>query len=64
VFFPLIGIAEALFYTLIGCFDCRNQDQKKKKEKKFSTFEDILALANDSPCSFLKSFIIVCLLSK
>ncbi|WJX86386.1 Calcineurin B-like protein 10 [Trifolium repens] len=49
VFFPLIGIAEALFYTLIGCFDCRNQDQKKKKEKKFSTFEDILALANDSP---------------
>ncbi|CAJ2663652.1 unnamed protein product [Trifolium pratense] len=48
VFFPLIGIAEALIYTLAGCFDCRNQDQKKNKNK-FSTFEDILALANDSP---------------
>ncbi|XP_045787855.1 calcineurin B-like protein 10 isoform X2 [Trifolium pratense] len=48
VFFPLIGIAEALIYTLTSCFDCRNQDQKKNKNK-FSTFEDILALANDSP---------------
>ncbi|GAU27425.1 hypothetical protein TSUD_356610, partial [Trifolium subterraneum] len=50
VFFPLIAIAETLIYTLTGCFNCNNHDQKKKKEKKkFSTFEDILALANDSP---------------
>lgn len=51
VFIPLIGIAEALFYSLAGCFDFRSSEQKKKeKEKKmFSTFDEILALANDSP---------------
>nr|AFK42823.1 unknown [Medicago truncatula] len=48
---PLIGIAEALFCSLAGCFDFRSSELKKKeKEKKmFSTFQEILALANDSP---------------
>lgn len=48
---PLIGLAEALFCSLAGCFDFRSSKLKKKeKEKKmFSTFQEILALANDSP---------------
>lgn len=54
VFIPVIGIAEALFYGLASCFSFRSSEHKRKKEKKFSsTFEDILALANESPCLFL-----------
>ncbi|XP_058750316.1 calcineurin B-like protein 9 [Vicia villosa] len=49
VFIPLIGIAEALFYGLTSCFSFRSLEQKKKEKKFSSTFEDILALANDSP---------------
>ncbi|XP_004510367.1 calcineurin B-like protein 10 isoform X2 [Cicer arietinum] len=50
VFIPLIGIAETLFYSLAGCFDFRSSEQKQK-EKFSSTFDDFLALANDSPFS-------------
>lgn len=64
---PLIGLAEALFCSLAGCFDFRSSKLKKKeKEKKmFSTFQEILALANDSPCSFLHSLssFFVCLVN-
>ncbi|XP_027334748.1 calcineurin B-like protein 10 isoform X2 [Abrus precatorius] len=45
VFIPLIGIAEALFYTFAGCFDFN----PKKKKKPSPTFNDILTLAKDSP---------------
>ncbi|CAK8560335.1 unnamed protein product [Lathyrus sativus] len=49
VFIPLIGIAEALFYGLTSCFSFRSLELKKKEKKFSSTFDDILALANDSP---------------
>ncbi|KAL5062769.1 hypothetical protein RYX36_024506 [Vicia faba] len=49
VFVPVIAIAEALFYGLTSCFSFRSSEQKKKEKKFSSTFEDILALANDSP---------------
>ncbi|KAJ1420297.1 EF-Hand 1, calcium-binding site [Sesbania bispinosa] len=45
VFIPLIGIVEALFFGLAGCFDFH----RPKKKKISSTFDDILALAKDSP---------------
>ncbi|TKY64377.1 Calcineurin B protein 10 [Spatholobus suberectus] len=45
VFIPLIGIVEAIVYSLTGCFDV----QSPKKKKPSSTFDDILTLAKDSP---------------
>ncbi|XP_061374629.1 calcineurin B-like protein 10 [Gastrolobium bilobum] len=45
VFIPLIAIAEALFFSLSGCFDF----YRPKKKIYSSTFDDIINLAKDSP---------------
>ncbi|WVZ21825.1 hypothetical protein V8G54_000369 [Vigna mungo] len=50
VFIPLIGLVEALVFSLAGCFDFHSPAKKKKPSS--TTFEDILALAKGSPCSF------------
>ncbi|KAL9304375.1 hypothetical protein ACSQ67_021638 [Phaseolus vulgaris] len=47
---PLIGIVEALVFSLTGCFDFHSPAKNKKPSS--ATFNDILALAKDSPCSF------------
>lgn len=49
VFIPFIGIVEALVFTFASCFDFQSP---KKNKKHSSTFDDILTLAEDSPCSF------------
>ncbi|MED6217519.1 Calcineurin B-like protein 10 [Stylosanthes scabra] len=45
---PLIGIVEALFFSLAGCFDFHG-DRRTKKNQLPSSFDDILTLAKDSP---------------
>ncbi|KAL1339067.1 hypothetical protein AAHE18_U005700 [Arachis hypogaea] len=45
---PLIGIVEALFLSLAGCFDFHGDKQSKKNQIP-SSFDDILRLAKDSP---------------
>ena len=59
VFIPFIGIVEALVFTFTSCFDFQSPRNKKKHS---STFDDILTLAEDSPCSlfFLLHFIFRC----
>ncbi|KAK7381747.1 hypothetical protein VNO80_00294 [Phaseolus coccineus] len=44
---PLIGLVEALVFSLAGCFDFHSPAKKKKPSS--ATFNDILALAKDSP---------------
>ncbi|XP_068477726.1 calcineurin B-like protein 10 isoform X3 [Phaseolus vulgaris] len=44
---PLIGIVEALVFSLTGCFDFHSPAKNKKPSS--ATFNDILALAKDSP---------------
>ncbi|QCE02264.1 calcineurin B-like protein 10 [Vigna unguiculata] len=46
VFIPLIGLVEALVFSLTGCFDFHSPAKKKKPSS--TTFDDILALAKDS----------------
>ena len=53
VFIPLIGIAEALFFSLAGCFDLHRNKHDNKKNQIPTSFDDIVRLAEDSPCSFL-----------
>ncbi|XP_047182850.1 LOW QUALITY PROTEIN: calcineurin B-like protein 10 [Vigna umbellata] len=47
VFIPLIGLVEALVFSLAGCFDFHSPAKKKKPFS--TTFDNILALAKDSP---------------
>ncbi|XP_061346127.1 calcineurin B-like protein 10 isoform X2 [Gastrolobium bilobum] len=44
VFIPLIGVVEALIFSLAGCFNYR-----RPKKNISNAFEDIVRLANDSP---------------
>ncbi|CAJ1950970.1 unnamed protein product [Sphenostylis stenocarpa] len=46
VFIPLVGIVEALIFSLTGCFSFRSPAKTKPSP---APFHDILALAKDSP---------------
>ncbi|KAL1344330.1 hypothetical protein AAHE18_08G038500 [Arachis hypogaea] len=52
----LIGIIEALFFSLAGCFDFHD-NKKSKKNQIPNSFDDILCLAKDFPCFISSLFL-------